>query len=125
MAVASCAVPETLSSIYHGNTGPILQPRPTVLDDGVVLDANWTCYIGANYEDGAEAVAKTEVTMKTADGLRFVAALTPTQTESLTLPPGLDCINIDLIIEVANSVLVPPFKVEAHYTLPVLQQGMI
>ena len=125
MAVVKCAVPETLDSIYRGNTGPILQPRPTVLDDGVTLDVNWTCYIGANYEDGSEAVAKTLVTDQTDDFLRWIAALTPTQTEALVIPSGLDCINIDLVIEVENPLTRPPFKVETHYTLPVLEQGMI
>lgn len=125
MAVVKCAVPETLDSIYRGNTGPVLQPRPTVLDDGVILAPEWTCYIGANYEDGSEAVAKTEVLQKTADNLRWIAALTPTQTEALVIPSGLDCINIDLIIEVANATTVPPFKVELHYTLSVLEQGMV
>lgn len=124
MAVTECTAPEVLDSIYQGNTGPVLQPRPTVLDDGVVLDANWTCHIGANYKDGAVAVAKTEVTDKTVDNLRWIAALTPTQTAAIDLG-SLKCVDIDLILEVANSTVVPPFKVETHYTLPIKLQGMV
>lgn len=119
MAVTSCETLDTLETTYKGDTSPILQPRPTVLDDGVVLDADWTCSIAADYEDGTEAVAETPVTDKTADNLRFIAALTPTQTGAIVIPSGLECINIILKLVVINTTLIPPFQKTVRYTLPI------
>lgn len=124
MAANECETLEVLAGTYQGDTSPVLQPRPTVLDDGVVLDVNWTCHIAANYEDGTEAVPKTEITDKTSDNLRFIAALTPTQTGTIIIPSGLKCINVILIIETANSTTIPPFKIEKHYILPIKNQGI-
>lgn len=124
MGVTDCSIPPVLDPIYQGNTGPILQPRPTVLVEGEPLDANWTCHIGANYKDGTVAVPKTEITDKTTDNLRWIAALTPTQTDAIDLG-SLSCVEVDLIIEVTNLTVIPPFKIETHYTLPVKKQGMI
>lgn len=118
-----CTISE-LSAIYKGDTSPILQPRPTVLADATVLDADWHCYIAANYKDGTEAVASREVTDKTSDDLRWIAALTPTETDTIVFPGGLKTIDIILVIEVINTTTIPPFNKETHYTLPVCTQGI-
>lgn len=122
MVATSCEVLEVLDNTYQGDTSPILQPRPSVLAVDEVLDVDWTCHINATYEDGSEAVVKTEVTDKTADNLRWIAALTPTQTQTIILPTGLKCINVILAIEIANSTVIPPFKKEKHYILPIMTQ---
>lgn len=119
MVATSCETLDVLDTTYVGDTSPILQPRPTVLDDGVVLDTNWTCTIAADYEDGSEAVAVTPVTDKTSDNLRFIAALTPAQTGTIVVPSELDCINVILELIVANSTLIPPFNKKIRYTLPI------
>ena len=119
MAAVSCETLLTLDTTYVGDTSPILQPRPTVLDDGVVLDVNWTCSIAAYYEDGAIAVASTPVTDKTSDNLRFIAALTPTQTGIIVVPASLDCINVVLELIVINTTLTPPFQKKTRYALPI------
>ena len=118
-----CIIPE-LSSIYKGDTSPIFQPRPTVLDDNVILDAEWHCYIAANYKDGEIAIAKREVVDKTSDNLRWIAALTPTETETIVFPGDLKTIDITLVIEVTNTTTTPPFNKEIHYTLPICTQGI-
>ena len=123
MSVEQCTT-DKLSKIYLGDTGPVLQPRPTVLDDGVPLDANWTCHIAANYADGTVAIASTEVTDKTADNLRWIAALTPTQTATLTIPVGEAFIVIDHVLEIVNLTLTPVFRKEVHHRLPVCAQGI-
>lgn len=119
-----CTLP-SLGFIYLGDTGPVLEVRPSVLDEGVVIDANWSCHIRAIYKDGSEAIAKTEITWKTSDDLYFIAALTPTQTETIDIPNNLAGVTIEMIVEVANLTVIPPFKKEIHYDVSVCEQGII
>ena len=111
-------------TIYQGDTGPIIRPRPSVLADDVVLDSNWKCYTAVNDTDGAVVVAKREVTDKTADNLRFVAGLTPTETNLLLVDDSEEYRPYTQIIEVLNTTLTPPFNIESHYTLKVTPQGI-
>lgn len=111
-------------TIYQGDTGPIIRPRPTVLDDGVVLDVNWTCSTAVNDADGVEVIAKRAVTDKTVDNLRFVAALTPTETNLLLVDDSENYRSYTQVIEVINTTLTPPFNIEEHYTLKVTPQGI-
>lgn len=112
-------------TLYQGDTGPIIRPRPSVLDTGVVLDVNWTCFIGVNDADGTAVVAKRAVTDKTSDNLYFVAALTPTETTALTVSAGELYEHYNMVVEVVNTTLIPPFNIEQHYTLHVKEQGLV
>lgn len=107
--------------IYQGDTGPILKPRPSVIDTGDVIDATWHCYLGVNDADGVEVIARTEITDKTADDMRWICALTPAQTA--TIPPLLDT-PYNMVIEVTNTTTTPPFNIEKHYGLEVRDQGL-
>ena len=109
MNVEECTLPE-LAFIYKGDTSPILQPRPTVLADGVILDADWHCYVTANYKDGEVAVANREVTDKTSDNLRWIVALTPAETNALVFPDGLKTMDITFITQVVNTTTIPSFS---------------
>jgi len=111
-------------TIYQGDTGPIIRPRPTVLDDGATLDSNWSCFTAVNDADGAVVIAKREVTGKTADNLRFIAALTPTETNLLDVDDSESYRPYTQVIEVINTTLAPPFNIEEHYTLKVVPQGI-
>lgn len=111
-------------TIYQGDTGPIIRPRPTVLDDGVVLDINWSCFTAVNDADGTPVIARRAVTDKTDDNLRFIAALTPTETNLLEVEDSESYRPYTQIIEVINTTLTPPFNIEEHYTLKVTPQGI-
>ena len=111
----------TVYNIYQGDTGPIMKPRPSVLDDGVTLDADWHCYINVIDSSGTEVVPKREVTDKTADNLRWIAALLPAETA--TIPVSNDFHT--MVIEVVNATTIPPFNVEKHYSIAVHKQGIV
>lgn len=114
-----------LEFIYQGDTGTILHPRPSSLAVDEAIDADWHCWIAANYSDGTVAVAKREVTDKDAGDLSWLAALTPTETNTITINPELGEVTVDLIIEVINTTTTPPFNVERHFDLPVRSQGIV
>ena len=111
-------------TIFQGNTGPVLKPRPSVLDDVTVLDADWHCYIAANNADGTVAIASREVTDKTVDNLRWIAALTPAETETLTVNAEDESVGYKVIIKVVNATTTPSFEVDYEYILFVKPQGM-
>lgn len=111
-------------SIYQGDTGPVLRVRPTVLDDGAVLDANWHCYIAVNDPTGAVTVASREVTDKDGDNFRWLASLTPAETATLPVDDDEHSRGYQMVIEVVNTAVVPPFNKEKHYTLKVSPQGI-
>ena len=104
--------------IYQGDTGPVFLPRPSVLDVAEVLDADWSCWVAVNDLSDTNVIAKFEITEKTLDNLRWVAVLTPNQTELL------DPASYTMVIEVKNSVYSPVFNVEKHFTLTVKTQGI-
>lgn len=106
--------------IYQGDTGPILRPRPSVLDDAEVIGASWHCYLAVNDEDGNEVIAKFEVTDKTADNLRWIAALTPDNTAGID--PNA---RYEMVLEVSDATTIPPFKKEKHYVIQILEQGIL
>lgn len=118
----SCEL-EELDFIYQGDTGPILQVRPSVLDDLETISADWHCFIGANYKDGSVAAAPIEIHDLTADLFKWIAALTPDQTAEIVVPDN-GALDVIMVLEVKNSTTVPPFNVETHYILPVKAQGI-
>ena len=118
----SCELTE-LDFIYQGDTGPILTVRPSVLADLETITADWHCFIAANYKDGTVAAAAIEIHDLTADLLKWIAALTPTQTNQIVVPDN-GALDVIMVVEVVNATTVPPFNVETHYILPVRAQGI-
>ncbi len=112
-------------TIKQGDTGPVIHVRPSVLDEITPLDSNWKCFIAVNNEDGTTAVAKREVTTHTPDNLKFVAALFPSETQTLQVDGSIESFRLyKMIIEVSNVTLDPPFNIEKHYKLKVEPQGI-
>lgn len=100
------------ASIYKGDTaGPWNVGHK--LDDGTLatLTGSYSCTIKVS----GTAIERA-VTDKNGGNTRFIAALTPTETD--TLPAG----QYVLALEVANATLTPPLKVETHIILTVLDQ---
>lgn len=83
------------------------------LDDGslATLDANYTCVIKV-----AGTTIERPVTDKNADDTRFIAALTPTETN------GLDVGQYVVAIEIENTSLTPALRIETHIILTVNEQ---
>lgn len=100
------------TSIYKGDTaGPWNVGHK--LDDGTLatLTGSYTCTIKV-----AGTAIERAVTDLTADSKRFIAALTPTETATLT--PG----QYVVAIEVVNATTTPPLRVETHIILTVAEQ---
>lgn len=110
--------------IHQGDTGPMLKPRPSVLDDGVVLDADWHCYIAALDATGAVAIASREVTDKDTGNLRWLASFTPAETATLDVEDSDNYRSYKMVLEVVNTTTTPPFNVESHFVLNVAPQGI-
>jgi hypothetical protein len=100
------------ASIFKGDTaGP--------WNVGHMLDSGSLATLGVSYActiKVAGAGIERAVTDKNGDNTRFIAALTPTETE--TLAPG----QYVVAIEVANPTTVPPLRVETHIILTVTEQ---
>lgn len=103
-------------TIKQGNTSPLWRvgvqsydangnPISGQYED---LSSNYTCTIAV---PTAVPALSRAVTALSADNTRFLAQLTPTETDSI--PVGSHTV----AIEVANATTTPPFKVEAHVTL--------
>ncbi len=100
------------TSIFKGDTaGPWNVGHK--LDDGTLatLTGSYTCTIKV-----AGTAIERGVTDLTADSKRFIAALTPTETATLT--PG----QYVVAIEVVNNTTIPPLRVETHIILTVSEQ---
>jgi hypothetical protein len=100
------------ASIFKGDTGGPWNVGHR-LDDGTLatLGVTYTCSIKV-----AGTAIERAVTDKTGDDKRFIAALTPTETNTLT--PG----QYVVAIEVINNSLTPPLRVETHIILTVSEQ---
>ena len=97
------------ASIYKGDTGGPWNVGHR-LDDGSLtpLTVAYTCKIRV-----AGAAIERAVTDKTADNLRFIAALTPTETNDLAAGQYV------VAVEVENAALTPPLRAEKHIILTV------
>jgi len=82
----------------------------------VTLDMNYTCTVACTT---AVPALERAVTTKSSDDKRFLVQLTPTET--LTMGVGQHII----AIEVENTTLTPPFRVEDHVELVIEQEYII
>lgn len=114
----------TRYTITQGETGPIIRPRPSAIDTGVTLDANWICRTAVNDLDGESVIAPRVITTMTDDALYFELALTPTETESLTVASGDLSTNYVQVVEISNATLFPIFNVEEEYIIKVKKAGI-
>lgn len=111
-------------TIYQGDTGPILEVRPSNLASATTLDANWVCYIAAMDTAGTNVVVKRAITDKTSDDKYFITALTPTETGTLTTSIKKPVTYI-VAVEVSNTTTTPAFNEETQYNLKVLAEGVV
>jgi hypothetical protein len=96
-------------SIYKGDTaGPWNVGVP--LDDGTLatITAPWTCKIKV-----AGTAIDRAVADRTVDNKRFIAALTPAETDTLEVGQYV------VAIEVENTTTIPPMRREQHIILTV------
>lgn len=105
--------------IKQGNTGPlwlvgVKERDADGQETGNLIDitgADWVCTVACT--TAVPPLSRVEPN-ETADNTRFMVQLTPTET--LTLSAGGAH---TIAIEVVNSTLSPPFKVESHVDLVV------
>lgn len=100
------------ASIYKGDTaGPWNVGH--LLDDGTLatITGGYSCTIKV-----AGSAIERAVTDTTVDSKRFIAALTPTETDTLAVGQHV------VAIEVVNNALTPPLRVETHIILTVSEQ---
>lgn len=109
----------TTHDIFQGDHSPVYRCRPTALPDGQPINGSWKCHIGVTDENDRVVMAKREVTAKTSDGLRWLAALTPAETGALA--PGA---YYNMVIEVSNTTTTPPFNKEKRVQFKLLHQGI-
>lgn len=105
-----------------GNTGPLYRVGVPERDSNGELtglyesmnDSNWTCriYVELNNSDTIDR----PVTTLSADGFRFLAQLTPAET--ILIPAGVHTV----AIEVANPSTSPPFLIEQHELLELIDE---
>lgn len=109
--------------VYRGDTGPVIRARPSILDDGVLLDGNWKCYASVKDSLGNIVIDKYEITAKTGDGLRFQAVLGKDRT--ILLPVRGKSTKYVWAVELLNPTTSPPFNIEKHFELNVHEQGVL
>ena len=114
----------TRYTIKRGETGPIMRPRPDTLDDGEAIDTNWICKTAVNDKDGNSVIAARTITTKTDNQQYFEFALTPTETDSLTVASGDDYTLYIQVVEISNATLFPLFNIEKNYELKVKEGGI-
>ena len=110
--------------IYQGDTGPILLARPAMLNNTDTLDSNWECYSAAISLSGNPAIASREITDKTDDQLQFIAALIPSETESLSVDEDRGYSEYIWVIEIRNPAYTPAYNREKHIPIKVKAQGI-
>lgn len=92
--------------IYKGDTGG---PWNVALLDGATILPPWSCKIKV-----AGTAIDRAVTDRTDDNKAFIAALTPTETDTLTA--GSQYV---VAVEIENTTTTPPFRKESHFILAV------
>jgi len=102
--------------IKQGNVSPVWRVAVQTFDaDGVAivgsfedLSANYTCTVAVT-----TAIPPLErvVTRLSTDNKRFLVQLTAAETDTMAIG------NHKVAIEVENTVVIPPFRVEAHEEL--------
>jgi hypothetical protein len=113
--------------VFRGDLSDIKNVRPGIDGYPTTLPGTAVCKIKVIDQDGTEVVAERTVTDKMTDtdgNERFVAAILPSETTSITLPTGEASHDYTWIIEIADTNTTPPFNKEHHITLRVFEQGI-
>ena len=116
--------PRRQYALFKGNTGPVIPLRPKILGDQQNLDGNWSCNIALLDSAGATVVSSRAVTTKSEDNQKFLAFLTPTETDTVTLDATKNFTCFTQVMVVQNSTTTPPFKVEVRVTLQIKGAGI-
>lgn len=114
----------TRYTIKQGETGPIIRPRPSTLEDGITIDGSWVCKTAVNDKDGNVIIAARTIVTLSDNALYFEFALTPTETLTLSVASGDDYTLYDQIVEITNDTIFPKFNVEEEYELKVKRGGI-
>lgn len=105
--------------IFQGDTGPIIKARPSALAEGDIIGPEWSCYVRVIDTQGAEVIPKAEVTIKNAENTRFLAYLTPDETEALQPDTAYT-----FAVQIENDSDTPHFRKERHFTIEVMAQAV-
>ena len=113
--------------LFQGATSDVKLVRPEMPSLPDALDGNWNCKYSVLDCDDAVVVAATAVTDKTTDTNgqeRYVVAVTPTQSATLTVPAGEPWLDYTWVIQLENTTTTPPYNKEHAITLRVRRQGI-
>lgn len=113
--------------LIQGNASDVKLVRPGFpgLDDA--LDENWVCQQAVRDCAGALVIGLSTVSDKTLDEFdkeRFVVAVSPTDSATLSVAAGEPYQEYTWLIELSNPTTTPPYKKEHHITLRVYSQGI-
>jgi hypothetical protein len=113
--------------LVQGNTSDVKLTRPDFPDLPDALDENWVCQQAVMDCAGALVVGLSTVSDKALDEFdkqRFVVAVSPTDSATLSVAAGEPYQEYTWLIELSNTTTTPPYKKEHHITLRVYSQGI-
>ena len=124
--ISECAMLEVIS-LYQGETSTVKWARPELPSLADVLDANWNCQQAVLDCDGVVVIAASTVADKTTDEQgkeRFVVAVSPSDSATLTVPDGEPYQDYLWVIQLENTGTTPPYNKEHMMTLRIRAQGI-
>ncbi|MFL0802440.1 MAG: hypothetical protein K6L81_01895 [Agarilytica sp.] len=114
----------SIVEVFQGDTTTIQRVRPSVLALDEVIASPWECRQNVIDHHGNVVVESSEITSFSSDQLRWLVALTPSQTQSLPVEYNEPYSKYIWVIQVSNPDTTPPFSVEKHIELRVKKQGL-
>ena len=113
--------------LFQGDTSEVKLVRPDMPSLDAALDGNWTCKQSVLDCDGSVVIAVATVTDKTTDengDERFVVAVKPVDSTTLTVPDDEPYQDYTWIIQLENTTTTPPYRKEHMMTLRIRAQGI-
>jgi len=118
---------QQIINLYQGDTSDVKLVRPDFPGLTNALDGNWLCQQAVMDCAGVVVVGASTVSAKTTDDNgkeRFVVAVSPTDSATLSVAAGEPYQEYTWLIELSNPTTIPPYKKEHHTTLRVFSQGI-
>lgn len=112
----------TTLTLYTGDSSDIIPVRPFIENPFEPISGDWVCKIAIVDARNMLVLAAKAVTEKSDDQLHYLVQLLPDDTKDLVVQEDYSVFN--LVIQVSNDVLSPPYSKEKRITL-IVKQGII
>lgn len=109
-------------SVYQGDLGKLVTVRPNIADPTETISDDWVCKTSVLAEDGTTVIEPRVETNKTDDGLQYVVALSPDDTQSIPVNGKFE--RCKWVIQLENLTLDPAYRREKHIQVNVKKQGI-